>query len=299
MKTVTYYLLYSVSLLFALLPLRILYLISNGFYYLIYYIIGYRKNTVFTNLRNSFPEKSEKEIEVIAKKFYLHLCDLFVETIKLLHFPDKENERRIKLKNPEIIEEVYSKHNMILVALGHYNNWEWISTMSKPNFSIASLYKPLHNESVDRFMLKLRSRKGSILVPTTQSLRFLSSWKNSDKKLFYCFIADQSPLLKDIHYWTQFLNQKTPIFIGIEKIAVKMDLPVCFFRLHKIKRGYYELEIVPITEKSSETKPFEITEAHVRLLEEDIKRAPEFWLWSHRRWKRKIPENNLNQTSNA
>lgn len=298
MKSLSYYLLYAFSLMFAILPLRVLYVISDVFYYLNYYVVQYRKKIVFQNLKNSFPEKSDQEIKAIAKKFYRHFGDLFVETLKMMHMPLSESRKRITLKNPEILEKLYSKNKLITVALGHYNNWEWISMMSMPEFLVISLYKPLHDPNFDRFMLKLRTMKGSILISTTQTLRFLNSWNEPEKRGFFCFIADQSPLLKDIHYWTQFLNQTTPIFIGIEKIAVKFNLPVCFFRLEKVKRGYYQLEIVPITENPAGTKPYEITEAHVRLLEDDIRKKPEFWLWSHRRWKRQYEDIN-NTPSNA
>jgi KDO2-lipid IV(A) lauroyltransferase len=293
MKSFLYYILYGVSLLVSLLPLKVLYILSDIFYYLNYYILRYRKKTVFTNLRSSFPEKSGEEIEKIAKKFYRHLGDLFVESLKILHLPDRELQRRIRLKNPEILESLYSRHTLVLVAMGHYNNWEWISMMTRPGFKIISIYKPLHNQNIDRFMLKLRTKRGSVLVPTTQTLRFLSSWNEPVNRAFFCFIADQSPLKKDFHYWTKFLNQSTPIFVGIEKIAVKMNLPVCYFSLQKIKRGYYELEIIPTTETPANTKPFEITETHVRLLEKDIRRHPEYWLWSHRRWKRKLVNNEI------
>lgn len=300
MRSVLFYILYSSSFLVALLPLRVLYAISDFFYYIIYYIIKYRKKTVITNLRNSFPGKSHSEIKTIAKKFYRHLCDLFVETLKLLHLPEKERKKRFKLRNPEILEGLYANHKLILVALGHYNNWEWLATVTqKPGFQVASIYKPLHTFNFDRFMYKIRSKWGCILVTTTNTIRFLNSWNNPDLRTFLCFISDQSPMKKDIHYWTNFLNQETPIFIGIEKIAVKMNLPVGFLRIHKIKRGYYELEIVPITEEPTLTKPFEITEAHVRLLEEDIIRKPEYWLWSHRRWKRQLVNNEIIYNHNA
>lgn len=296
MKSLNYYLLYSFSICFAILPLRLLYILSDGFFYINYYLVQYRKKIVFKNLRNSFPEKTEKEIKLIAKKFYRHFGDLFFETIKLLHLPEKEIQSRIKLKNPEILEELYAEHNLILVAMGHYNNWEWLSLVSRPEFQVVSLYKTLRHPSFDRFMQKLRTNKGTMIVPTTQTLRFLNNWNSHEKRAFLCFITDQSPQKKDIHYWTQFLNQSTPIFVGIEKIAIKMNLPVCFFRMHKIKRGYYELEVIPITENPGNTKPFEITEAHVRLLEKDIRNKPEYWLWSHRRWKRQQIDNDIINT---
>lgn len=293
MKSLQFHLLYALSYMVALLPLRVLYAISDINYYVIYYIVRYRRSTVFSNLRNSFPEKTKDEITNIAKKYYRHLSDLVTETIKLVHIPEKEIRRRIKLRNPEILQKVYSNQKLVLVALGHYNNWEWISALSRlPEFQVISIYKPLRNPGFDKFMLNLRSNRGSVLVPITQTLRYLSGYNNPENRAFFCFIADQSPLKKDIHYWTKFLNQDTPIFIGIEKIAIKMDLPVCYFRVHKIKRGYYELEIVPITAEPSKFKPFELTESHVRLLEEDIIKKPEFWLWSHRRWKRKPEELN-------
>jgi Kdo2-lipid IVA lauroyltransferase/acyltransferase len=291
MQTIKYYILLWTYLLVALIPFPILYFISDGIYYLVYYIFQYRKEVVFKNLQNSFPEKNAEEIKIIAKKFYRHFCDLFIETIKLIHLSPRQIEKRVKLRNPEILEDVYKHHKLIMVALGHYNNWEMISTLTKrPQFQIISIYKALNNKAFDRLMLRLRSQNGSILVSTTQTLRFLNSWKDNNTRAFFCFIADQSPLPRDIHYWTKFLNQETPIFTGLEKLALRLDVPVAFFHFYKTSRGHYELEISPITEKPSLTKHFEITEAHVRMLEYDIIKNPEYWLWSHRRWKRQ-PEN--------
>jgi KDO2-lipid IV(A) lauroyltransferase len=300
MKFFTYYLLYIPAVIFAALPYRVLYAISDLFYFIVYYLVRYRKKTVFENLSNSFPEKSNKEITTIAKKFYRHFCDLFVESLKMLHFTEKKIDKHFRIKNPEIIEQLYADQNLIMAAMAHYNNWEWVSMLTRPGLNIVSIYKTLHNENFDRFILKLRTKRGSILLPTNQTLRFINNWKNSEDRAFFCFVTDQSPMKKDIHYWTKFLNQSTPIFVGIEKIAIKMDRPVCYFRVKKLKRGYYEMEIVPITQKPSQCRPFEITEAHVRLLEEDIIKNPEFWLWSHRRWKRK-PDimKEINTESNA
>src|SRR5271165_6446774 len=222
MDFVLYLIFVGIGKLIALLPFRVLYILSDILYYLVYYIVRYRKKVVFENLHNAFPEKTAIEIELIAKRFYRHFCDVLVEIVKLFHISPKEMVRRMKLTDPTLYQEAYEKNNHILMILGHYGNWEWgIGIGLQIQHIFMSIYKPLSNKYFDKLMINLRSQFQGQVVPMKSAARvFIHNMK--EKKLTELnFIADQTPHLGEIHYWTRFLNQKTPVFLGIEKIAIK------------------------------------------------------------------------------
>lgn len=299
-KLIGFYLLYFVAYLFSKLPFFVLYFISNGIFYLLFYVIKYRKKVVICNLLNSFPEKDDKEINQIAKSFYRHFSDFLVENIKMISITKKQVLKRVKFRNPEMLDAYFANRKLVLAAVGHYNNWEWISATSFMNrFQIVSMYKPLSNKRIDNLLLKMRSRFGTYVFPMANTLKEVIRMKASETPQLCCFITDQAPL--DIHYVTSFLNQRTAVFLGLEKIARKFDLPIVFMKCEKVKRGYYEIEFIPITFNPAETKDCEITEKHLRILEDIIREKPEYWLWSHRRWKRqdKIIDYELNVKPNA
>lgn len=282
-KTVT-----GIGKILALLPMRVLYFISDLLYPLIYYIIKYRKKVVLENLRNSFPEKSEEEITLISKKFYRHFCDILVEILKLFHMSEKEMSRRMHLKNPQPLLDEYSRNKHILMVLGHYNNWEWCTGLCiQEKHHYLNIYKPLTNPYFDDFMAKLRTQYGGEVVPMGKIGRVFMKYILENKLSQPNFIADQSPYEAEIQYWTNFLNQDTPVFLGIEKLAVKTRQPVYYASLRKKKRGYYEMEVEKLCDDASRLEPFQLTEMHVRKLENLIREAPEYWLWTHRRWKSK------------
>jgi Kdo2-lipid IVA lauroyltransferase/acyltransferase len=288
MEAIGYYIIFGFAWTITLLPLQLLYIFSDIFFLFIYYFPGYRRKVVRTNLSNSFPEKSPDEIKSIEKKFYHHFCDLFIETFKLLHLGNKQILERMKMTNPEVFEELYTSGRSIVLVLGHYNNWEWlVSIPLLTRLKMVSIYKPLSNKHFDRLMNHLRGRTGMILTPMSQVVREVIRMKNEKTPAMFAFITDQTPPGNELHFWTNFLNQDTPVFLGAEKIATKFNMAVVFLNIRKIKRGYYTYTAELLFDDASTVTDHGITEAHVRRLEEIIRENPENWIWSHRRWKHK------------
>lgn len=279
--------------LLSLLPLRVLYFISDTLLFpLVYFIVRYRKNIVFENLKNAFPEKSEYEIKKIAFNFYRYFCQIIVETLKLLNISEKEYKKRIRFKNPEILNQLYEKGYNIIAITGHYGNWEWLSGVSDATpYQNMSLYKPLSNKYYDKIINRIRTRFGAHLVPIKETMRRMIHYQQQGTRVLSCFISDQTPIRSHIQYWTKFLNQDTPMYLGPEKLAKAFNQAVVFLKIIPVKRGYYEIEIVKLFENVENIKEYEITEAHVRELEQLVQQQPEYWLWTHRRWKHKKPQN--------
>ncbi len=288
MSAIGFYIFYGINWVMTLLPLSVLYIISDFLFILLYYFPSYRRKVVRENLRNSFPEKSDAELESIEKKFYHHLSDLFIEILKLTHMSREESLRRMKITNVELLERLHSEGRDIVAVIGHFNNWEWLkSLIFHTTYQTVSIYKPLRNKRFDKFLLDLRSREGMILTPMSLIVREILQARKEGKIAIYSFITDQTPPPGDIRYWTTFLNQDTPVYLGVEKIASKYDMAVVFFNVQKVKRGYYNYTVELLFEHSSGLPEHAITDSHVKKLEEIIREKPEFWIWSHRRWKYK------------
>ena len=274
--------------LLALLPLRALYFICDFTYYIVYYIIRYRRKVVKENIDNSFSDRPVEERNKIIKDFYRHFCDYIFETIKLLHISDDEMRKRMNFSNIELVQEISKDGKPIFMTIGHYCNWEWIPSImlcDLPNLTLAQIYRPLRNKAADKFFLKLRSRFGSDSIAKNDTLREIIRYRKEGKQIMIGFIADQTPSPANIHYWTMFLNQMTPCLTGPEKIGKKIDANILFLDVKKIRRGYYEAVVKVISTNAKETKEFEITEMYMRLIEKEILRQPPFWLWTHKRWK--------------
>ncbi|OFY57729.1 MAG: hypothetical protein A2V50_03645 [Bacteroidetes bacterium RBG_19FT_COMBO_42_10] len=288
MGVIGFYIFYGINWIITLLPLRILYIFSDMLFPVMYYFPGYRRKVVATNLKNSFPEKSEKERIAIAKKYYHHLCDLIFETLKLIHIGKKQQMERMRLTNPELLERYYEEGRDVVVVLGHYGNWEWLNILPLyTRLRNVPIYKPLQNKHFDRFILNLRLTNDC--DPTAMSLVIREFIKNRkiNRRALYGFMIDQTPPKGEIKYWTNFLNQDTPVYLGAEKIAIKYDLAIVFLNIQKIKRGYYTFTAETLFEHATGLPEDLITETHVKRLEEIIRDKPEYWLWSHRRWKHK------------
>jgi KDO2-lipid IV(A) lauroyltransferase len=293
MGTVGYYVFYVINWVVTLLPLRILYGISPVIYFIIYHFPSYRRKIVRENLRNSFPEKSEEEITIIEKKFYHHLSDLFIEIMKLVHMPDEELMRRFKIRNTEVLERLLSEKRSIIAVMGHYNNWEWLTLLSAvTRYKTISIYKPLHNKHFEKLINSFRTRYGMVLTPMSAILRELIDDQRKNVLTLSAFIADQSPAKNEIKHWINFLNQETPVYMGAEKIASRYDMALVYFHIIKVRRGYYEMDIDVLFEHTAGLPDNILTEAHVRKLEQIIQEKPEYWIWSHRRWKHKKPAGN-------
>lgn len=289
MQAIAYYILLPLLWLTSLLPFWVLYRLSDLFY-LFVRLIGYRKSTILESLRYSFPDKSEKELNQIKNKFYRHFCDLFFETIKIHTVSAKTMKKRVIYKNTEYVEEWFKKGKDVIGVLAHYGNWEWVPTV---NLHVSAqgceVYRPLHNKYFDKYMLFLRSRFGTLNFKMKSVLRDVLTLKRANKRYFLGLISDQTPGKPQIQYYTEFLNQNTPIHLGPEKISSLMKNPVVFLHMDKVKRGYYEINIIPLEENPQDTELHDITNRHVKLLEEIITKRPELWLWSHKRWKHSNP----------
>ena len=293
MQAIVFCLFYGINWLMTLLPLPVLYIVSDFLYLLLYYFPSYRRKVVSTNLRNAFPEKTGEELKRIEKKFYRHLADIFIETLKLTHMSQAQLMRRCTITNSEILERLCQQKRDIIAVLGHYNNWEWLIIVSVyTNYKFTSIYKPLQNKYFDRFLNNLRRQFGTVLVPMSLILREIINDRKNNILTFSAFISDQTPIKNDIRYWTTFLNQDTPVYLGAEKIASRYDMAVIYLNLQKVRRGYYKVDVELLFEHTAGLPEYLITETHVRRLEEIIRKKPEFWIWSHRRWKHKRPHEN-------
>lgn len=271
-------------------PFWLIYLWADLFYVIAFHLIGYRKKTVVQNLRNSFPEKSDREIRMITRRFYRHFADLIVETIKALHMSEKTLNKRVHYKNPELLDELYAQGKSVALLSGHYGNWEW--TLALPKYirhQVNVIYRSIEEETFDQYMKTVRSRFGMVMMPAVTSLRTMLGFEKAGHLTATYYLTDQTAL-KDTQYWMMFMNQETAVFPGPEKVASRLRQAVVFINIQKVRRGHYEVEFTKLFDDASLTKPFEVTKAHVRFLEDIIRKRPEFWLWSHKRWKHSRPE---------
>ena len=282
-----YILYYGVLIPLSLLPFGVLYGLSDFLYIVLYRLIGYRKKVVMQNIRNSFPHKSPVEHDQLAHAFFHHLCDLVVESIKIFTISEEEVLRRMTCKNPQLINRYYEQGKSVVLAGGHYNNWELFAVAVHKfiKHQPVGIYKPLSSRFFDRKMQETRGKFGLRMISTKIVKSYFEESKNSLTATI--FAIDQSPGSAKTCYWMTFLNQETAVSFGAEKYAVEYDYPVLFGRLNKRKRGFYELEFEEITHHPAGTAYGFITETGTHMLEKDILKEPAYWLWSHRRWKKK------------
>ncbi len=273
--------------LLSLLPLEVLYCLALCLFVLLYYVTGYRRSVVDENLRKSFPEKAEEELKEIAKKYYRYLADLVVETIKTISIPKHEIIKRVEGINIDLVNEALDGGRSVIGILGHYGNWEMCAQRFSLLFDKTRIivYKPLNNPQFDKMMLKVRSRFGANLVNTKTIARHLIKHRN--EPTITVMVGDQTPALSELQYFTNFLNQPTGVYLGVEKLAKMTNSSVFFCDIRLVKKGYYSCTFVPLFNESALTAPHEITNTHIGYLENVIKHQPEYWLWSHRRWKHK------------
>lgn len=288
MSLIIYYLLIKPL---SLLPLPILYIFSDGLFVLLYFIIGFRKKVVFTNLSNSFPDKNKIEIKQIARQFYQHFCDLMVESIRMTSISKEELLRRCPVVNPEIFEPYARQGKSVIITAGHYNNWELAAVACDPQIAhhTMAIYHPLSDAFLDKKLLKSRSRFGLEMVDKKLVKDFFEY--NKDRLTASMFATDQSPSNARKAYWTSFLSQDTAVLFGAEKYAKEYNYPVIYGAITKLRRGYYEMSFQLLEENPAGTPYGHISELHTRALEAQILQAPPYWLWTHKRWKRKREEN--------
>jgi len=283
---------YVPAFLLALLPFRVLFLISDFLYLIVYYLIRYRRRLVRMNLNHAFPQKTDIEIRIIEKDFYRRFCDYFVETIKLLHISDAQMQRRFVFKNLEPAQHFLDERRPIVLLLAHYGNWEWVPSIMlhlKGDAATISgqVYRPFKNKVSDRFFLNLRKRFHSIGFTKHNIYRDIIHLRKADTNWIIGFMSDQKPSGNQVPHLLSFLNQETPVLTGTEKIAQHTKAAVCYLDIMHLKRGYYEGVIRVITGNAAETAEFEITEKYMYCLEQTILRNPSPYLWSHNRWRLK------------
>lgn len=286
MQLIAYILIYPLLWFISILPFRLLYLLSDFMCFILKDTIGYRKKVITNNLRLVFPEKSEAEITQIRKKFYQHLCDLFLEMIKTLSISHVELNKRFVIKNPDVLKVLESENTSSVLMFGHYASYEW-STVIQSHIDIAGLgiYKKLANRYFDNLVRKIRSKYNTELVNTKHVIARIEELQSNNDPRMIAFLSDQSPKIKPSNVWLPFMGINVPCFIGAELIAKKYTIPVGFLKIDKVKRGYYEAEFIMITKDPSKEEYLFISKQFNSLLEAQIHKAPEYYLWTHKRWK--------------
>tara|TARA_B100000287_G_scaffold134450_1_gene126385 strand:- start:99 stop:878 length:780 start_codon:yes stop_codon:yes gene_type:complete len=252
--------------------------------FFLYRIFRYRIETVQKNLINSFPKHALIDLKKIEKKFYRNFCDVIIENLLLYTISKKELKKRMKLLNPEIFDALYNKNKGAILIGAHYNNWEWmaLSLGVYAKQDVFCVYKPLSNVTINSLMLKSRERFGANIVPMSSFAKTVL--ENKHKATINLMLADQSPHKSKVDYYCKFLNQDTPVYLGPEKLVNAANLELLFIEVHRVKRGYYEMKIVPLSDKTNKEIGSK-TRLHVNHLEKIINDQPENWLWSHKRWK--------------
>ncbi len=287
MNIAGFYLVYALLWVVTFLPLRVLYLFSDLLFYIIFHLIGYRKNVIYENLRFAFPEKEKKEIDEIAKKFYIHFCDNLIESAKILHISKAELNRRFRFRNIELLNDLFDENKSVVLVSGHYGNWEWmIDAQSKTKHKFMAIYKPLVDENFDRMIKNLRMKyaNGAEMISMNNIYKSILTENRAGQKIITWFLADQTPP-QNYPFWIDFMNRETPFYSGPAKVSKKFNCPVVFMQINKINRGNYETTFSMLVEDPKIFSEKEIIEKYVRKIEEGIKQRPQYWLWSHRRWK--------------
>jgi KDO2-lipid IV(A) lauroyltransferase len=277
----------------SLLPLPVLYFLSDILFVIIYQMIGYRKSVVWKNLKNSFPEKPDKELLKIQSAFYRHLCDIIIESVKLFSISKRELQKRFQIKNPEIVSKYFQQGQNIILVGGHYNNWEMLAVsldMLLPHQAVG-IYSPLKNKFFNKKLAKSRTKFGVRIITKSEVRNHFA--KKSTQPTMTVFGSYQSPTYSKKVYWTDFLNQETAVAIGAELFATKYNYPVFFVKVNKLKRGFYVGDLELLAENPSQFREGEVSRLHTHFLEKIIAQNPAFWLWSHKRWKRTRKEDEL------
>lgn len=289
MKTFTYYLVYPLAYLIGLLPYKCQFLIADMMRFFLYKVVRYRLGVVRNNLRNSFPEKSDEELRQIESRFYKHLSDVFIESMSIASVGRDEIMRRMHYTNAEQIEQQTEGRSWIC-AMAHYGSWEYTTNYSlfSHHDDVLAVYRPLRDPSFDRYYQKVRSRFGVTPVAMKDIVREMLRRKKTGSHVSVALIADQTPPWFEIQNWTMFLGRWTPFFMGMEKMALKFGMPIAFLDVTKVHRGYYQGTFELIYDGIEQLPEGEITRRYAQRLEQMIRRRPELWMWSHKRWKHRI-----------
>lgn len=291
-----YGLLYGLWYILSLLPMRVLYILSDFLWFLVARVVRYRHGVIWKNLSESFPEKVEAELKRIEDDFYRSFCDYIVETVKLMSMSEKQLRRRMQFSGLEAVGQCFDRGQSVAVYLGHLFNWEWITSLPywvPANVQCCELYHPLENNTFDRLFKAVREKQQALCITMSDSLRRIMEYKRERQTIIVGYIADQAPFWNNIHHWVDFLHHDTPVFTGAERIA-KHTGQACFYGyIRKVSRGHYVCDMQPLETNPKSVPDYGITDEYFRRLEANIREYPGIYLWSHRRWKRTHEEYNI------
>lgn len=286
MQRLLYILVYPLWWGISILPMSVLYILSDIFFFLSYYVIGYRRKVVKENLALALPDKTDKERKQIAKEFYVHLSDILVETVKSLTISEKEISRRFQFENPDLLQELYDQDKSVLLMCGHYASWEWSGILTKhmPYKGLA-VYKQLRNPNFDRLVRKIREKFGGEIVNNKQIVTKLFRMHRDKQKSLTLILSDQTPKISDYKHVDTFMGIRVPVFVGTEELAKRLGQIPVYLHVEKVKRGYYSARFIPLTMEPKNIPDYEITRMFLDEIEKQIHKAPAYYLWSHKRWK--------------
>lgn len=286
MQLLIFLLAFPLLWIISILPFRIFYWFSDFIYILVYYVIGYRKKTVKENLALALPHLSDKERLIIEKKSYHHLCDLFLEMIKTMSISSEEMNKRFHITNIELVKEYEDKGKSTVLLASHYASWEWsLSINAKTKFKGIGVYKKIANKYFDKLIRNIRSKYDAELVETKKTIPLMAENEKNGILAMYGLASDQSPKMNRAFHWDKFMGIEVPVHTGAEMLSKKYDLNVLFVKVKKVKRGFYEATFIPITDNPRSIPDFKITDIFLREVEKQILEAPEYYFWTHKRWK--------------
>ena len=292
MQRLTFILVYPIILLISILPFSLLYFLSTIFYILVYHLVGYRKKVVRKNLKLTLPHLSPKERQKIEKKFYLHFCDLFLEMIKTFTISKTAINKRFTFTNIALLREFEAKNKSIILMCGHYASYEWLISLNDfLNYKGYAIYKKINNTYFNKLALNIRSKYKTTLIDNREAYPIMS--QNQKKGILgtYGFVADQSPMLSKTMYWQHFMGIEVPVHVGAEILAKKLNMSLIYVNIEKVKRGHYQCTFIPLAENPNTIPNYEITNEYLKLVEKQIYKNPEYYLWTHKRWKHKDKKN--------
>ncbi|QBZ99075.1 lysophospholipid acyltransferase family protein [Flavobacterium sangjuense] len=288
MQLLLFILVYPIIWLISILPFRLLYIFSDFVCFLVYPVFGYRKKVVRENIARALPHLSEKERLSIEKKFYSHMCDMFLEMIKTMNISQKEMEKRFVFTNLDLYRDLEKKGKSIALLCAHYASYEWAVSMNYHiTFEGYGIYKKINNKYFDKLIKNIRSKFNATLLNTRETIPTIErNYKNNHLSV-YGLASDQSPQASKAYHWAKFMGIETPVHTGAEMLAKRFDMNVIFLKNKKVKRGYYEATFELMADNPKEVPNYEISEDFLRRVEKQIYEAPEFYLWTHKRWKHK------------
>ncbi|MBR3724272.1 MAG: lysophospholipid acyltransferase family protein [Bacteroidales bacterium] len=266
--------------------------LSDILFFLAYHVVRYRRKVTRDNLSQAYPALDNKQRHHIEKAYYRHMCDLIIEGIHNLYARPQNIMKHYRFVNRQLVNQYYEQGQSVVLMSSHYNNWEYMITSL--NFQLmhhgVGVGKPLQDKAVAGYITRRRARFGTEIVDQTNVRQTMEYYHQHRVPIAYMMLSDQSP--NDVHksFWTMFMNQETPFLYGAEYFARKYDMPVIYYDVTKVRRGYYEVRFTPLCDKPSRVPQYTITSRYISMLKETIDKQPEYWLWSHRRWKRTRPE---------